>query len=57
MDGYPIMMIMISLGNYLRLYSLLPKPLLAATYIGVGGGIFFSSLFYYQRPMKSMQYI
>jgi hypothetical protein len=38
---------MISLGIFLRKYSPIPKPLLAILYIGIGGGLFFSSYWYF----------
>ncbi|MBN2556826.1 MAG: hypothetical protein JXA97_12875 [Anaerolineales bacterium] len=44
--SYPLVLFMISLGLFLR-NSPLPKPLLAILYIGIGGGLFLSSLDYY----------
>jgi hypothetical protein len=44
---YPLVIFMIFLGIYLRVYSPFPKPLLAITYIGIGSSLFFSSLLYY----------
>jgi ABC-type nitrate/sulfonate/bicarbonate transport system permease component len=45
--SYPLVLIMIALGITLRVYSPIPKPYLAILYIGIGGGLFFSSLHYY----------
>lgn len=47
--SYPLVLFMISLGIYLRLFSPIPKPYLAILYIGIGGGLFLSSLHYYTR--------
>jgi len=44
---YPLVVIMVFLGIYLRVYSPFPKPLLAITYIGIGSSLFTSSLQYY----------
>lgn len=43
------MIVMISLGIFLRLYSPIPKPLLAVMYIGIGGSLFLASLHYYKH--------
>ncbi len=48
-SSYPLVLFMISLGIYLRLYSPIPKSLLAVLYIGIGGSLFFSSLHYYSK--------
>jgi hypothetical protein len=45
---YPLVLFMIGLGIYLRLYSTFPKPLLAIMYLGIGTGLFASSIHYYQ---------
>jgi hypothetical protein len=47
--SYPLVAVMIAMGIYLRVYSSFPHPLLAITYIGIGGGLFGSSLHYYAR--------
>ena len=44
---YPLVVFMIFLGIYLRVYSPFPKPMLAITYIGIGSSLFTSSLLYY----------
>ncbi len=45
--SYPLVAVMIAMGIYLRVYSSFPHALLAITYIGIGGGLFGSSLHYY----------
>jgi hypothetical protein len=45
--SYPLVVFMIALGLYLRIYSPIPKPLLAVLYLGIGGGLFFASLHYF----------
>ncbi len=47
--SYPLVLFMVSLGIYLRVYSPIPKPLLAILYIGIGGSLFLSSIHYYSR--------
>ena len=47
--SYPLILFMIALGVTLRVYSPIPKPYLAVLYIGIGGGLFLSSLHYYWR--------
>ena len=39
-SSYPLVMVMISMGIYLRKYSPIPKDWLAILYIGIGGGLF-----------------
>ena len=46
---YPLVGFMIALGIYLRVYSPIPKPLLAILYLGLGFSLFASSFHYYQR--------
>ncbi len=45
--SYPIIIFMIALGITLRHLTPIPKTYLAIAYIGVGGGLFLSSLRYY----------
>jgi heme exporter protein D len=45
--SYPLVLFMIFLGIYLRVYSPFPKSLLAILYLGIGGGLFSSSLHYF----------
>jgi hypothetical protein len=51
--SYPLVIFMISLGIYLRVYSPIPKPTLAILYIGIGGSLFLASLHYYARVIAS----
>ena len=46
---YPLVAFMIALGTYLRVYSPIPKPLLAILYLGIGFSLFASSIHYYQK--------
>ena len=46
-SSYPLVAVMISLGIFLRKYSPIPKPYLAAMYIGIGGSLFLASFHYY----------
>lgn len=50
--SYPLVLVMISLGIFLRKYSPLPKPLLGILYIGIGGGLSGSSVYYYQEILE-----
>jgi hypothetical protein len=52
--SYPLVLFMVSLGIYLRLYSPIPKPLLAILYIGIGGSLFLASLHYYSRVFRRL---
>jgi len=52
--SYPLVAFMVFLGIYLRVYSPFPKPLLAITYIGIGSGLFFSSLLYYWQLVANI---
>jgi hypothetical protein len=51
--SYPLVAFMIFLGIFLRVYSSIPKPLLAVLYLGIGGGLFSSSLLYYRQLVGS----
>ena len=53
--SYPLVAFMIFLGIFLRLYSSIPKPLLAILYIGIGGGLFLSSLLYYRQVKRLVE--
>ena len=46
--SYPLVVVMISLGIFLRMYSPIPKPYLAVLYIGIGTSLFLASLRYYR---------
>lgn len=50
--SYPLVVVMISLGIFLRIYSPIPKPYLGVLYIGIGGGLFLASLLYYRLFFK-----
>jgi hypothetical protein len=45
--SYPLVIVMMSMGIYLRKYSSLPNTYLASMYIGIGGGLFLASLHYF----------
>lgn len=47
-SSYPLVLVMISMGIFLRKFSPIPKPWLAILYIGIGGGLLLSSFWYYQ---------
>lgn len=47
--SYPLVAVMISLGIFLREYSPIPKPYLAAMYIGIGGSLFLASFHYHRN--------
>src|SRR5574340_309081 len=53
--SYPLVGFMIGLGIYLRVYSGLPKPMLAILYLGIGTALFASSLLYFARLAASMR--
>jgi hypothetical protein len=46
--NYPLVLIMISMGIILRLYSPIPKPYLAILSLGIGSSLFLASLRYYR---------
>lgn len=50
--SYPLVLFMMTLGIYLRTYSLFPKPLLAILYLGIGGGLLTSSLHYFANIVR-----
>jgi hypothetical protein len=47
--SYPLVAFMVSLGIYLRVYSSLPKPMLAILYLGIGSALFAASLHYFSH--------
>lgn len=47
--SYPLVLVMIAMGIYLRLFSPIPKPYLAILYLGLGLSLFASSLQYYPQ--------
>lgn len=50
-SSYPLVAVMVVLGIILR-HSPIPKPYLAVLYIGIGGGLFLSSLLYYPKQKR-----
>jgi hypothetical protein len=46
--SYPLVVVMISLGLFLRMYSPIPRPYLAILYLGIGTSLFLASLRYYR---------
>jgi hypothetical protein len=53
--SYPLVLIMIAMGIYLRLYSPIPKPYLAILYIGLGASLFVSSFQYYSQVFRTVR--
>jgi hypothetical protein len=51
--SYPLVILMIALGIYLRIYSPFPKPMLAVLYMGIGGGLSSSSLHYFMNVISA----
>jgi len=51
--SYPLVVFMISLGIYLRVYSSIPKSLLAIMYLGIGGALFSASMHYFTHFARS----
>ena len=47
-SSYPLVLVMISLGIYLRKYSPFSKNMLAVLYLGIGGGLLLSSVHYHK---------
>jgi len=52
--SYPLVLVMIALGVYLRSYSPIPKPDLAILYLGLGLSLFASSLQYYLQVFRTV---
>jgi hypothetical protein len=53
--SYPLILVMIALGIFLRKYSPIPKPWLALLYIGIGGSLLLASFYYYQEIWQGMR--
>lgn len=51
--SYPLVIVMMSLGIFLRKISPIPKPLLGVMYIGIGSSLFLASLHYYQHIWRT----
>lgn len=54
-SSYPLVAVMISLGIYLRVYSPIPKPVLASGYLGIGMALFSASLHYFTYLIQRRQ--
>jgi hypothetical protein len=48
-SSYPLVLVMIAMGIYLRHFSPIPKPYLGVLYLGLGASLFASSLLYYSQ--------
>jgi hypothetical protein len=55
--SYPLVIFMISLGIFMRIYSPIPKSWLAVMYIGIGFSLFLASMHYYKHlwPITSKE--
>jgi hypothetical protein len=53
-SSYPLVLVMVAMGIYLRHYSPFPKPYLAILYMGLGVALFASSLLYYGQVRHSI---
>ena len=51
--SYPLVLVMIAMGIYLRRFSPIPKPYLAILYLGLGASLFASSLQYYSQVIRT----
>jgi hypothetical protein len=51
--SYPLVLVMVAMGIYLRRYSPIPKPDLAILYLGLGASLFASSLKYYSQVLRT----
>ncbi len=55
--SYPLIVVMVGLGLSLRNLLPIPKPYLAILYIGIGGGLFLSSLYYYKHLLHPQHHV
>ena len=55
--SYPLVVVMIGLGISLRKFFPIPKPYLSILYIGIGGGLFLSSLYYYKHLLRPPHHV
>jgi hypothetical protein len=53
--SYPLVLVMIAMGIFLRIYSPIPKPTLAILYIGIGASLFASSFYYYSQVVRTIR--
>ncbi len=51
--SYPLVLVMVAMGIYLRRYSPIPKPDLAILYLGLGASLFVSSIQYYLQVFRT----
>lgn len=51
-SSYPLVLVMVGMGIYLRHYSPIPKPDLAVLYLGLGLALFASSIQYYIQVFR-----
>ncbi|MFZ2095516.1 MAG: hypothetical protein WAV05_02650 [Anaerolineales bacterium] len=51
--SYPLVLVMVAMGIYLRRYSPIPKPDLAILYLGLGVSLFASSFQYYFQVFRT----
>jgi len=48
-SSYPLVLVMVALGIFLRVYSPLPKSWLAILYLGIGSALFAAGLHYFRQ--------
>lgn len=53
--SYPLVLVMVAMGIYLRRYSPIPKPDLAVLYMGLGVALFFSSFQYFVQVFRTIR--
>jgi hypothetical protein len=51
--SYPLVLVMVAMGIYLRRYSPIPKPDLAILYLGLGASLFVSSIQYFIQVFRT----
>jgi hypothetical protein len=54
-QSYFLILVMMSMGIFLRTTNVLPKPYLATLYIGIGMALFSCSFLYYRRFYKRIR--
>ena len=54
--SYILIVVMMSMGIYLRSHSFMPKVILGGGYIGIGTALFLSGLPYYREFIKQIQF-
>ena len=53
--SYPLVLVMVAMGIYLRRFSPIPKPFLAILYIGLGVSLFVSSFQYFTQVFRTVR--